>query len=96
MMVWLPKSTVSTEAVATPLASTVPVRVSPPGPVTVNVTVPVGVPAPGGTGVTMAVRVTVSPNAVGSGEDETTVDVAAWVIVCVSAPVDPVKAASPL
>jgi hypothetical protein len=47
-----------------------------------NVTVPVGVPAPGLVTETVAVNVTVCPNTEGLVDEDTEVDVEAWLITC--------------
>ncbi|MFI1538650.1 hypothetical protein [Streptomyces anandii] len=66
----------------------VPLWVGDPSPKS-KTTVPVGVPAPGATGATTAVMVTGWPTTDGSGDDDTTVVVAAWFTVCVSEPLEP-------
>jgi hypothetical protein len=43
-----------------------------------KVAIPVGTPAPGATALTITVRVTVSPNTEGLGEDDRVVVVAVW------------------
>jgi hypothetical protein len=61
--------------VATPeLSGPVPKVVEP----SLNVTVPVGVPAPGEVTETVAVNVTVCPNTEGLADEETEVEVEAW------------------
>ncbi|GAA3079530.1 hypothetical protein GCM10020254_24720 [Streptomyces goshikiensis] len=79
---------------AVPLASSVSVTFSPPGPV--KVTVPVGVPPPGATAVTVAQTVTASPHTEGLGLTVTDTVLAAWLTVTGAVPVDEEKHPSPL
>ncbi|GAA3079500.1 hypothetical protein GCM10020254_24680 [Streptomyces goshikiensis] len=79
---------------AVPLASSVSVTFSPPGPV--KVTVPVGVPLPGATAVTVAHTVTASPHTEGSGSTVTDTVLDAWLTVASSEPVDGRKQVLPL
>ncbi len=79
---------------ALPVASSVTVWLSPPGPV--KVTVPVGVPEPGASVVTVAHTVTDSPHTDGSGLTVTTVVVDASSTVTSVLPDETAAQPSPL
>ncbi|GAA5610959.1 hypothetical protein Spla01_02106 [Streptomyces platensis] len=87
VMRWVPGLRLLVVTVAVPPTSGA-VSVPPPPPAMTKVTVPVGVPAPGATGATVAVMVTGCPKFEGSGDEVTTVDVDALLIVTDPKPLD--------